>query len=131
RAASYQVHDHVMGYYDPSAGQVHLQWGYPKEEEEGASYRTLVQRYTTTQGWEEGRPYPMDLDTTHHSNRHVGPESEWRDVEGLHPGTLYRYYVFLVKSVTGQATVTVLSKCCDVQIPAAKSNLDKDLIEVP
>lgn len=122
------IHTQVQAHYDPTQRGVRLTWTYPRVSTESATLRTLVQRYTTARGWEEGRAYPMGTDQTHDANRYFGSEEFCLDTEHLQPGAFYHYYVFLVQDDPGGASAFVLSRRCDVQIPVATAEPEANLI---
>jgi hypothetical protein len=119
------VHPRVSAHYDPTGRCVRLSWDYPPAPSDG-SWVTLVQRYTTSRGWEVGGAYPIDTGDTHGANRYLGSDEGAVDSDQLQPGNPYFYYVFLARS-DGRGGYT-LSQRCDVLVPKVTST-DPDVIE--
>ena len=111
-------HTQVQAHYDPTQRGVRITWTYPSPN---LGFRTLIQRYTTARGWEEGQAYPLGTDQSFEANRHLGPEDSCLDTERLQPGQLFHYYVFLVKDGGDSGDTFVLSRRCDVSIPQAQA----------
>jgi hypothetical protein len=114
------VHLEVHAHYDPQAAGVRISWKYPRLTN-GGPLRTLVQRYATVRGWEDGRAYPLSTDQTHEANRHLGPEETCVDTERVVPGAVYHYYVFLVQDTPDGSSTFVLSRRCTVTVPLAQA----------
>ncbi len=111
------AHPKASAQYDAGRRGVLVSWTFPPLPPDGGTYTTLVQRYTSARGWEEGKVYTIDPGESHEANRYVGPEESFLDTERLQPGEWYHYYVFLVHQDPDGATVYCLSRRCDVSIP--------------
>ena len=115
------THLRVMAQFEAASGGVRVSWAYPLVPDDGHSFATLVQRYTSARNWEVGRSYPIDIDQTHEANRYIGVDESFIDTERLQPGEFYHYYVFLAhKKPDGRETFT-LSNRCDVGVPRAET----------
>lgn len=120
------VHTFVTHQVDPDRRTVTFSWEVP--EDVGAS-QTLIQRYTGRRGYRVGEEHKFDLDQTNEANRGIEAGRSFTD-EGLEPGIVYYYYVFLVNPV-GQAQRIVLSKQLDVKLPSTAGPEHADTIAIP
>jgi hypothetical protein len=110
------AHPRASAQYDAGRRGVLVSWTLPPLPPEGGTYTTLVQRYTSARGWEEGKAYPIDPGESHEANRYVGADESFLDDERLQPGEWYFYYVFLVHEGPDRFTYC-LSRRCDVSVP--------------
>lgn len=106
------THQFVAARYDADRKTVTIQWEFPDSPHR---LETLVQRYPNAKGWEPGKEYKLDLDTTHENNRYLGAADHMVDGQNLTPGARYYYYVFAIDRHVEPPRI-VLSQRCDVQI---------------
>lgn len=126
------THEAVSAQYDAKKEGVVVSWKFPTSTDERTSkFRTLVQRYTNAKGWETDKEYQMDLDSTLGANRYIGEKDDYYDTENLTGGVWYHYYVFLVEDLEEGGSRAVLSKRCDVEIPAEPTSPGPNVLEVP
>lgn len=122
-------HEAVELLFDEEPPRVRLKWRYP-EPPAGERYRTLIQRYTASKGWEQGKEVPIDLDISHDANRYLGADEAMEDAEGFSPGSWYHYYIFLVVERPGAPPRAVLSGRRDVQVPAPQTGPQESLVQI-
>ena len=125
------THRSVSASYDPSAGGVRLIWVLPDDLPKDETFRTLVQRYTAPRGWEDGKHYPIDFDSSHGANQYLGEELGHLDTEHLREGVWYHYYVFLIREPSGTDPKAVLSRKCDVLVPRAQTEAPDEIVVGP
>jgi len=115
------THQSVAASFDSSIGGVRIIWVLPKNLPKGDRFRTLVQRYTAPRGWEDGKHYPIDFDSSHGANQYLGDELAHVDTNHISEGVWYYYYVFLVHEQGAAAPQVVLSRKCDVLVPRTQA----------
>ena len=123
------THRSVSASYDRQLRGVRFIWVLPDDLPKGDRFRTLVQRYTAPRGWEDGKEYRIDFDSSHGANQYLGEELEHVDTQHLSAGVWYHYYVFLVQESPSKEPKVVLSRKCDVLVPKPETE-SPDEIEV-
>ena len=125
------THRSVSASFDPNVGGVRIIWVLPDDLPKGDRFRTLVQRYTAPRGWEDGKHYPIDFDSSHGANQYLGEELVHVDTKHLSEGVWYHYYVFLVQEHGSDAPQVVLSRKCDVLVPKAQTEAPDEIVVGP
>lgn len=124
------THPRANAGYDQGIRGVRVQWTWPAAAPDRAGLRTLVQRYGSARGWEEGQVVQVSLDQTHDANRYHGEDDGFVDTERLVPGEWYHYYVFLEQQGPEGRPVFVLSRRLDVGVPRPPDPERADLLKV-
>lgn len=124
------THPRASAWYDPAARGVRVQWSWPAAASDRGGLRTLVQRYGSARGWEEGQAVPVSLDQTHEANRYHGEEDGFLDQGSFAPGEWVHYYVFLEQDGADGQRVFALSRRLDVGVPKPKDEPRPDVLEI-